>query len=102
MDSPSHFQVFRECLIASAQGPFFPDWEFPTIFGFERSEVDAIAQSFTPETAITGEVRRAVQSSIGNLLGYPHDQDLHWPKWISVTPEELSKIYKSWTASNVV
>ena len=31
--------VVKECLLAAAEGPFFPDWEFHARFGLERAEV---------------------------------------------------------------
>src|SRR5712691_11317146 len=29
-------EVVQECLRATVEGPFFPDWEFETIFGLKR------------------------------------------------------------------
>ena len=37
--------VVRECLGATVEGPFFPDWEFQTLFGLERDEVRRILLS---------------------------------------------------------
>ena len=37
--------IVGQALRAAADGPFFPDWEFHTLFGLERSEVRAIADS---------------------------------------------------------
>ena len=38
--------IVKACLRAAADGPFFPDWEFSAIFGFERSEVREVAGSW--------------------------------------------------------
>lgn len=35
-------KIVHECLRASVEGPFFPDWEFGTIFGIEREEVEEV------------------------------------------------------------
>ncbi|WP_263974564.1 hypothetical protein [Myxococcus xanthus] len=35
-------QIIQECLRATVEGPFFPDREFPVLFGFDRAEVAAI------------------------------------------------------------
>lgn len=99
MESTSDFQAFRESLLASARGPFFPDWEFHTLFGLERSEVESIADSLTPETPLTGDVALAINNAMCNLLGYPHGQDAVWSRWLSVTPEELQVIFSRWWAS---
>jgi hypothetical protein len=31
--------VIEGCLRAAIDGPFFPNWECPTLFGLEREEV---------------------------------------------------------------
>ena len=36
-------RVIGECLRAAVNGPFFPDWEFSTLFGLTRDEVRAVA-----------------------------------------------------------
>lgn len=62
MRSSSDIQAFRESLLAAARGPFFPDWEFHTLFGLERSEVESIAESFSPDTPLTGDVALALNN----------------------------------------
>ena len=99
MESASDFQAFRVSLIAAARGPFFPDWEFSTLFGLERSEVGAIADSFSAATPLIGNVALALNNAMNNLLGYPHGQDEAWAQWLSVTPVELQAIYSHWRAS---
>ena len=34
--------IIRQCLSAAVVGPFFPDWEFHTLFGIARSQVAEI------------------------------------------------------------
>ena len=99
MESISDFQAFKESLAAAARGPFFPDWEFRTLFGLERTEVESIADSLTPTTPLMGDVALALNNAMGNLLGYPHHQDEAWPQWLSVTPAELQVIFSRWRAS---
>jgi hypothetical protein len=98
MESDSDFQAFKQALIAAAQGPFFPDWEFHTLFGFNRADVHFIAESFSPTTEIAGDVALAINSAIGNLIGYPHGKSDIWSKWLSVTPAELEAIHSRWRA----
>jgi len=98
MESSSDFQFIKESLIAAARGPFFPDWEFSTLFGLERVEVEAIADSLTPESALVGDVARAINGSMGNLLGYPHGQDAAWSQWLSITEPELHSVFQRWRA----
>jgi hypothetical protein len=61
------------CLRAAADGPFFPDWEFETLFGLSREEVRAAAEGW-PANAARPEVEIAVYNSLSNLGGYPHCQ----------------------------
>ena len=42
-------QVVFECLKAAVDGPFFPDWEFPTLFGLWREEVGRVVADW-PES----------------------------------------------------
>ena len=92
MTEPRLFQALKESLIAAGRGPFFPDWEFATLLGFERAEILAIADSFTAATPIRGEVLRALNSSLVNLLGYPHGKDSVWRQWLSFSPDQLQAV----------
>jgi hypothetical protein len=89
-------KAISECLNAAAFGPFFPDWEFPILFGFQRSEVQVIAKNFSASTVVTEEIKMVVQASIGNLLGYPHQMEDRWAKWISVSPERVGVAMDLW------
>jgi hypothetical protein len=99
MESVPDFQVFRESLLAAARGPFFPDWEFHSLFGLDREQVESIADSFSPTTLHSGDVALALNNAMGNLLGYPHRQEAAWSQWLSVTPAELQVIFSRWRAS---
>ena len=70
-------------LHAAADGPFFPDGEFHTLFGLDRSEVRKIADEWPKCSASAEDVTTAVNNSLNNLLGYPHSEDAVWPQWIS-------------------
>ena len=71
--SPSDVTMLGACLRAAADGPFFPDWEFETLFGLSRDEVRAAAEGW-PANAARPEVEIAVYNSLANLNGYPHGQ----------------------------
>ena len=81
--------IVGQALRAAADGPFFPDWEFHTLFGLERSDVRAIANAWPRCTASADKVALAVNNSMNHLLGYPHGEDAVWSQWISASPEEL-------------
>lgn len=40
-------ELVRRCLAASVDGPFFPDWEFETLFGLTRDEVREVLDAWS-------------------------------------------------------
>ena len=82
-----------QVLRAAVDGPFFPEWEFHTLFGLMRSEVRAIADAW-PNVDLTGpDAALAVNDSLNNLLGYPHGQDGVWSQWISVGRSQIAELF---------
>ncbi|HWH57194.1 MAG TPA: hypothetical protein VN682_06160 [Terriglobales bacterium] len=89
--------VIRQCLNAAVEGPFFPDWEFGTLFGLERNEVRRILQSWPEIDENDHVVVVAINNSFNNLLGYPLSNEHEiWPKFISVDRMELARIFDKW------
>ena len=90
-------EVVRECLRAAAEGPFFPEWEFETIFGLKRDEVRQVLLSWPKLDESDDSVVRAINNSFNNLLGYPtRNKAETWPKFISVSGIELARIFDKW------
>src|SRR4051794_25289381 len=85
-----------ECLTAAASGPFFPDWEFQTLFGVSRSDVKAVADAWPNVNEETESVSLAINNSMNNLLGYPHGRVRDWSRYISVGPAEVGRIFRKW------
>ena len=92
--------VVKECLHAAAEGPFFPDWEFQTLFGLVRAELRRVLDSWQALDDKDVSVRLAINNTLNNLLYYPgcHKQE-EWTKFISVTDVEVSNIYFKWKGS---
>jgi len=93
-ESDSH--IIGECLDAAADGPFFPDWEFHTLFGLHKDEVRAIARRWPDVNWWDDDVRLAVNNALNNLIGYPHRAGGAWPDWISVPRDELPAVLARW------
>ena len=90
-------EVVRECLQAAVDGPFFPDWEFGTIFGIERNDVREVLSCWPALNETDESVVRAINNSLNNLLGYPtRNKNEIWAKFISVTPWEVALIFDKW------
>ena len=99
MGDISDYQVFKESLLAAARGPFFPDGEFHPLFGLERADVESIANTFSPSTALAGDVALALNNAMNNLLGYPHQREAAWSEWLSVSPAQLEIVFVRWRVS---
>jgi hypothetical protein len=79
------------CLRAAADGPFFPDWEFQTLFGLEREEVRTIASTW-PSADSPKDQWLAVEEALDKLLEYPREQDAMWDQWIPVSESDLGRL----------
>src|SRR4051812_12407265 len=87
-------RVVFECLRAAAVGPFFPDWEFHTLFGLHRHEVAQIVAAIPVIDDADESVSLAINNAFANLLGYPHRQPAAWSQFISVPPAEVGRIFE--------
>jgi hypothetical protein len=84
--------VVHECLLAAAEGPFFPDWEFHTLFGMERAELVEITAAWPAIDEDDEKVDLAINNAMNNLLGYPHERGDVWPEYVSVPRHEVDRI----------
>ncbi|MFF4987377.1 hypothetical protein ACFY19_09315 [Streptosporangium saharense] len=93
--SPEDLQIIKECLDAAVNGPFFPDWEFPTLMGFTREEIAAIAVAW-PFSSEPDEQKSAVNNVLNMLLGYPHDRASRWHEYLDASPERIARVLARW------
>lgn len=91
--SQSESRIVGEVLRAAADGPFFPEWEFHTLFGLSREQVRRIADEWPLAVLPPGDVTLAVNNSLNMLLGYPHGRDEVWAEWISIDRAALSELF---------
>lgn len=89
-------RIIAECLMATVDGPFFPEWEFETLFGLGRSTVAEVMQAWPRADEADERVDLAVNNALGNLGGYPHGQERDWDRYISVPPSQLLEVLKRW------
>ena len=92
-------EVVAQCLRAAVEGPFFPDWEFPILFGLERAEVRTVLAAWPGVDESQTTVRLAINNSFSNLLGYPHGREREWSRFISVSEDEVSRVFDRWRES---
>jgi hypothetical protein len=62
--------IIGRALRASVDGPFFPEWEFQTLFGLSRDQVRAVADAW-PRLLPELVTETAVCNALNNLSGYP-------------------------------
>jgi hypothetical protein len=86
-------EVVAQALRAAADGPFFPDWEFHTLFGLTRDQVRRISEEWPLPSGSPDDVVLAVNNSMNMLLGYPHRKHDLWAEWISVDRYALNELF---------
>ncbi len=88
-------EVIRQCLSAAADDPFFPDWEFSTLFGLDRAVGRDMAEQW-PEWDDPVEQSDAVSNAFNHLLGYPHGRLDAWHDYISPDPADVALVFARW------
>jgi hypothetical protein len=86
----SEHETIRACLVAAAEGPFFPDWEFETLVGSSRDEVRELAAGWPSKGS-----REAIVVAAGvlnNLIGYPHGEERKLAAMVGVSAKELGEV----------
>jgi len=87
-------EIVAGCLAATVQGEFFPEWEFQTLFGVDRSVVARVMAEWPSVDTEDWTVRAAVVGALNHLLGYPHGLDEELSKYASASPEEMKELLR--------
>jgi hypothetical protein len=90
----------HRCLKAATEGPFFPEWEFSTLFGLTRDEVRSVWSSWKTLEAEDEVVRLAIDNCFSNLLRYPHAEQEAWDRLISASRDEVARVFAKWREIN--
>jgi hypothetical protein len=91
--------IIRQCLRAAADGPFFPDWEFETLFGLGRNELKDILEIWPDVDESEEKVQIAINNTLNNLLGYPHGCEKEWHQFITASAKQVQVIFEKWRGS---
>lgn len=89
-------EVVFQCLRAAVDGPFFPEWEFFALFGLNRQDVARIVNTLPQVDDSEEIVSLAINNAMANLLGYPHGGTIAWRQFISVSQDEVQRIFERW------
>jgi hypothetical protein len=86
---PDEISIISRCLIAAEEGPFFPEWEFETLFGVNRAEIRNVRLRW-PNVSLKDEmVYVSIFNSLTHLIAYPHGDEKALQRYV---PEGRSKI----------
>jgi len=88
-------EVVRAVLEATVDGPFFPDWEFATLMGVERTETRAVLLAW-PDFRDTDDNRRAINNAFVNWFGYPHGAWDVWRGLSDAAESEIVNTFERW------
>ena len=94
--TPDEREIVRRCLVAAAQGPYFPDWEFPIVFGVERAEVAEILRKWPYVEEENKSVDTAINNTFVNLLWYPHEMTEQLEEELGITVAMLQQVFMKW------
>jgi hypothetical protein len=90
--NPDDIALVAACLLASDEGPFFPDWEFQTLFGVERGQLRKVRMRW-PDVSLTEKtVYLSVMNSVANLLGYPHGEEQSLLRYVPEGPARIRRL----------
>jgi hypothetical protein len=92
-------EVVRRSLVAAVEGPYFPDWEFPTLFGVTRAQVADVLRGWPIVDESRDFVRLAINNALGNLFGYPHGKTSQLERELGVTTAQLEQVFRKWRNS---
>ncbi len=94
--SKEELDLTRRCIHAAADGPFFPEFEFATIFGCERAEVRDILKLWPNVDDSDSLISMAINNTFNNLLGYPHGMEPQVLAMTRASMKEVEALYTKW------
>ena len=90
--SSFEIEIVRRSLQATVEGHFFPDWEFQSLIGVDRTTTREVYREWPHRTLSKDDFSCAVIGSLSNLLGYPHGKE---DELILYVPEGTDAIRKT-------
>src|SRR3954447_24759420 len=88
---PDDVEIIGRLLVEVVGGPYFPEWEFQTLFGLTRFEVRNVADIW-PHTTDPDRAADVVIQSLSQLRGYPHGQDARLQERLGLDDRGLEQL----------
>ncbi len=89
--SKDDIKLVSECLRATVEGSFFPEWEFETLIGVDRATVAHVSECWPQVTVGAEEFVCAVVGSLNNLSNYPHGKLDELRSYLTYEVEEIPR-----------
>lgn len=96
----SEIDLIGACLRAAADGPFFDDSEFVTLFGVNRLYLRQIAAGWPSVNPLDEGVAVAVWNSMNNLLGFPHGLSADLRSYVPGGSAAIVRVLARWRAAD--
>jgi hypothetical protein len=91
MLSVAESALLDACFRETTEGPYFPDWEFPTLFGATRDKVRASRRHWATGK-MDGQDHHVASQVLTNLISYPHGLAKQLGDTVGGSVDELSKL----------
>ena len=88
-----------ECVKAAVNGPFFPDWEFHSLFGLSRKEMAEIVKLWSSINLDSQDAQLAINGALNNLTGYPHPYFEVWQDYLPSDRHAVIALFEKWRAT---
>lgn len=83
-------EIILSCFTASLDKEFFPDWEYSTLIGGEKSEIQNLLENPNNINWQDEMIQIWLNNIIVNLLWYPHQaSQKKWEEYFKLSPKEL-------------
>ena len=98
----AELKIVQQCLDAAADGKFFEDWEFHTLFGVDREVVRQVAKQFPlvdefdESEGGNDDSWLVINNTFVNLIGYPHRKDAELAQWVSASKGQVEEVFRKW------
>jgi hypothetical protein len=100
--TPEELEVVRTCLECVGAGDvILHDWEFHTIMGIYPEELSSVLAAWPAVDDKDEVVRLAINNSLNNLLGYPHEFQKQWESRIPVSKAEVARVFSKWRGRRI-
>jgi len=95
--TPREREVVYRCLKAIVKEDFVPDCDFISVFGVTKDDIKEIISRWPNVDDLTEfKVARAINDTLNNLVGYPHNMDDLLFQCTGATRHEINYIFEKW------